>query len=186
MPRKGFVKENKPDTRSIFTMILQGDIPGKFVSETYKYFAIHDVEPRADVHVLVIPATEVRTLIDMEPHKQAELFREAFRVAKEFLHLSDYWLEVNVNRPYQEVFHVHVHVLSADVEYKGDRPPELKTPVSSTAAKPLTELDETELSELIEQTLATATNELALPAFRIQAHCDGSTPATLLICRAAA
>jgi histidine triad (HIT) family protein len=153
-------------------MILEGDVPGKFVSETYRHFAIHDVNPRADTHVLVIPVKEYKTLLDMESRARAELLVEAFRIATQILQLPSFYIEINVNKPYQEVLHVHVHVLSTDVAYRNDRTKENKHVVMGSSDSSLLALSVDDVSALIEDTIHTATETLGLSGFRIMALVD--------------
>ena len=42
---------------SVFTRILQGEIPAEILLETDRVFVIRDIAPQAPVHLLVIPKT---------------------------------------------------------------------------------------------------------------------------------
>ena len=46
------------DEPTIFTRILQGEIPGEILAETDNVFALRDIAPQAPVHFLVIPKTQ--------------------------------------------------------------------------------------------------------------------------------
>ena len=52
---------------SIFTKIINRQIPAKIAYEDDRYIAIHDINPQAPVHVLVIPKREIATLNDLSP-----------------------------------------------------------------------------------------------------------------------
>lgn len=104
---------------SIFTRILNGEIPGDFVARTERVFAIRDINPQAPVHVLIIPVTEqyrdVTELAAGDPGLMAEMVAMAKKIAAEHSN-GEYRLIFN-NGPSagQSVFHVHAHVL-ADIE----------------------------------------------------------------------
>ncbi|WP_193596210.1 HIT domain-containing protein [Microbacterium sp. YJN-G] len=104
---------------SIFTRILNGEIPGDFVARTERVFAIRDINPQAPVHVLIIPVTEqyrdVTELAAGDPGLMAEMVAMAKEIAAEHSN-GEYRLIFN-NGPSagQSVFHVHAHVL-ADIE----------------------------------------------------------------------
>ena len=100
---------------SIFTRILRGDIPGEIIAETERVFAIHDIDPQAPLHVLVIPKTEeygdVTELAAKNPGLLAELVALAKQVALEHAN-GEYRLIFNNGASAgQTVFHVHAHVL---------------------------------------------------------------------------
>ncbi|HCS60284.1 MAG TPA: histidine triad nucleotide-binding protein [Microbacterium sp.] len=100
---------------SIFTRILNGDIPGEIVIETENVFAIRDINPQAPLHMLVIPKTEqyrdVTELAAGAPALLAEMVTVAKQIADEHAN-GEYRLIFN-NGPSvaQSVFHVHAHVL---------------------------------------------------------------------------
>ena len=52
---------------SIFTRIIDGEIPSDFIYEDEHCIAIHDINPQAPVHALVIPRKPIRMLVDAEP-----------------------------------------------------------------------------------------------------------------------
>lgn len=51
---------------SLFTKIINGDIPCYKVAETEDYFAFLDINPNAKGHTLCIPKKEVDKLFDMD------------------------------------------------------------------------------------------------------------------------
>ena len=53
--KMGEAMEYEYDPANIFARILRGEIPNRTVLETAHSLAFHDVNPRAPVHVLVIP-----------------------------------------------------------------------------------------------------------------------------------
>ncbi len=105
---------------SIFTRILNGEIPAEILAETDRVFAIRDIAPKAPVHLLVIPKTpeyrDVTELAAADPALLAEVVEVAQRLAAE--HSSgDFRLVFNTGAGAgQTVFHVHAHVLSGDLD----------------------------------------------------------------------
>jgi len=102
-----------PET--IFSKIIAKQIPAKIQYEDEKYIVIHDIQPAAPVHLLVIPKKPIATLNDLTAG-DAELVGGAFLVAqkvmKELGH-SDYRTVFNCGAGAQQsVFHLHLHVLA--------------------------------------------------------------------------
>ncbi|WP_309069769.1 HIT domain-containing protein [Microbacterium sp.] len=107
---------------SIFTRILQGDIPGEIVAETERVFAIKDISPQAPVHLLVIPKTQeyrdVAALAAGAPSLLAEVIQLANDLAAEHAD-GDFRLLFNTGAGAgQTVFHVHAHVLAGGLGEK--------------------------------------------------------------------
>ncbi|HLS92841.1 MAG TPA: HIT domain-containing protein [Microbacterium sp.] len=107
---------------TVFTRILNGEIPGEIVAETDRVFAITDISPQAPLHVLVIPKTEqyrdVAELAEGDPALLAEIIAVAKRVAAEKAD-GEFRLIFNTGpNAGQTVFHVHAHVLAGDLEEK--------------------------------------------------------------------
>jgi histidine triad (HIT) family protein len=102
-----------PDT--IFAKIIRKEIPSKIAYEDDKYLVIHDIQPAAPVHVLVIPKREIATLNDLAA-ADAELVGGMFLVAKKVmadLGHSDYRAVINCGKGAQQsVFHLHLHVMA--------------------------------------------------------------------------
>lgn len=107
---------------SIFTRILQGEIPAEIVAETENAFAIRDIAPKAPVHILVIPKTaEYRNVVELaagDPALLAEVVGLANAVAAEHSD-GDFRLIFNTgDGAGQTVFHVHAHVLAGGLDEK--------------------------------------------------------------------
>lgn len=101
--------------KTLFERIADGDIPGDFVHEDDRCFAIRDINPQAPVHLLVIPRKPIPTLDDLEDG-DAGLIGHLFIVARDLARsegLDDGYRTVfNCgDRGGQEVPHLHLHVL---------------------------------------------------------------------------
>ena len=103
---------------SLFTKIINKQIPAKFAYEDAQYIAIHDIQPQAPVHVLVIPKRQIQTLNDLSPGDEAlvgGMFLVAKKVMEELGH-TDYRAVFNCGKGAQQsVFHIHLHVLAGRV-----------------------------------------------------------------------
>jgi histidine triad (HIT) family protein len=100
---------------SLFTKIIERKIPAKIAYEDEQYIAIHDINPQAPVHLLVIPKRLVATLNDLQP-ADAELVGGMFGVAAKLmkdLGQTDYRTVFNCGPGAgQTVYHIHLHVLA--------------------------------------------------------------------------
>lgn len=101
---------------SVFTRILNGEIPSEIVAQTERVFVIRDIAPKAPVHLLVIPKTEqyrdVTEVAAADPGLLSEMVEVAARMAREHAD-GDFRLVFNVGPGAgQTVFHVHAHVLA--------------------------------------------------------------------------
>ncbi len=100
----------------LFCAIAAGDIPADVVMRTDRVMAFRDIEPKAPVHVLVIPIDhhqDVPSVGLADPLLAAELLQTAFQVAEaEGVADSGYRLVANTGRDGgQTVPHAHLHVL---------------------------------------------------------------------------
>jgi histidine triad (HIT) family protein len=102
-------------SESIFTKIIDRKIPAKIAYEDDKYIAIHDINPQAPVHLLLIPKRLIATLNDLQP-ADAELVGGLLLLAARLmaqLGYADYRTVVNCGEQAgQSVFHIHLHVLA--------------------------------------------------------------------------
>ena len=100
---------------TLFTKIIARQVPAKIAFEDDRYIAIHDIQPQAPVHVLVIPKKVIPTLNDLSA-TDTELVGGLFLVAKNLMKSlghSDYRTVFNCGPGAQQsVFHIHLHVLA--------------------------------------------------------------------------
>ncbi len=101
---------------TIFTKIINREIPAQIVFENEEIIAINDINPQAPVHVLIIPKKMIPTINDLNP-EDAELVGRLFLIAKEIakekgIDKEGYRLVFNVNEGAgQTVFHIHLHLM---------------------------------------------------------------------------
>ncbi|HTL68312.1 MAG TPA: histidine triad nucleotide-binding protein [Lacunisphaera sp.] len=102
--------------KTIFQKIIDREIPAKFAHEDELCVAIHDVNPQAPVHVLVIPKNPLPRVGEAGPADQAllgHLLLTAAAVAKKLgVAETGYRIVINNGRDGGEsVPHLHVHLL---------------------------------------------------------------------------
>ena len=95
---------------SIFTKIINRDIPGHIVAEDDNYIAFLDISPLVHGHTLIVPKQEIDYIFDMEDDKLAGLHVFSKKVA-EAIKKSFNCKRVGVAVIGLEVPHVHVHLV---------------------------------------------------------------------------
>jgi histidine triad (HIT) family protein len=102
----------------IFCKIINKEIPSNPEHEDDLCMAFPDIHPRAKTHILIIPKKHIPTVKDMEASDEA-VFGRMFKVASDLAkkhNLEDYKLLISVGQKAgQEIFHVHLHLMSAPV-----------------------------------------------------------------------
>jgi histidine triad (HIT) family protein len=101
---------------SIFSRIISGEIPAELIYEDEHCVAIHDINPQAPTHVLVIPRQPIEKLSDANLDDQAllgHLMLAVGRIAGQ-LGVADAFRVVinNGEGAGQTVFHLHLHILA--------------------------------------------------------------------------
>lgn len=95
---------------SIFTKIVNGEIPCYKIAEDNNYVAFLDVNPNAKGHTLCIPKQEINKIFDMEEDHYLGLMKFSRKVAKA-LEKSVDCKRIGVAVVGLEVPHVHVHLI---------------------------------------------------------------------------
>lgn len=105
---------------SIFTKIINGEIPAYKVAENDTYFAFLDINPNAAGHTLVIPKKETNKLFDLTKEEYLSLLDFSYRVAKA-IEKTIPCKRVGMSVIGLEVPHVHVHLVPlntmADIQF---------------------------------------------------------------------
>ena len=95
---------------SIFTKIVNGEIPCYKVAETDDFMAFLDVNPNAKGHTLCIPKNETNKLFDLDKTEYLELM-DFSRLVAIALEKTVPCKRVGVSVIGLEVPHVHVHII---------------------------------------------------------------------------
>lgn len=99
---------------SIFTKIINKEIPATIRYEDEQFIAIDDIHPAAPVHILIIPKEPLKNLENVSVEDEqfhASLLLTARKVAKEAGINDNYKLMMNVGPQVQAVQHIHLHLL---------------------------------------------------------------------------
>lgn len=99
----------------IFCKIVAGTIPAKKVMEDELVLAFYDIEPKAPMHILVIPKNHLGSLAEAKPADEALLGRlllAAAEIAREHRLDAGYRVVISTGAEGgQTVDHLHVHLL---------------------------------------------------------------------------
>ncbi len=125
---------------SIFTKIIQGEIPCYKIAENDRFFAFLDINPIAEGHTLVVPKHETDYIFDLEDELFGELTLYAKKIAKA-IDESLGTIRTGIIVEGLEVPHAHIHLipiyfeeqpftLSRKIEVKQERMVELAKLIS--------------------------------------------------------
>ncbi len=103
-------------TETLFTKIINREIPADIVYEDELCLAFRDINPQAPLHVLLIPKTPIAKLSEISDSDQSllgHLLRTAPKIAEQQGHANAFRLVVNNGEDAgQTVFHLHLHILA--------------------------------------------------------------------------
>ena len=103
------------DSNNVFAKILRGDLPAQKVYEDGDTLAFMDIMPRCEGHMLVIPKSTARNLLDASPGQLAACMKTVQKVAAAAVKAYDAdgitLQQFNEPAGGQVVFHLHFHVL---------------------------------------------------------------------------
>ncbi len=103
----------------IFCKIVNKELPSKIEYEDENYMAFYDINPKAPIHLLIIPKKHIGNLNDMDDSNVkmiADMALIAKNLAKKLnIDKSGYRIVIN-NGPDsgQEVYHIHMHLLGGN------------------------------------------------------------------------
>lgn len=95
---------------SIFTKIVNGEIPAYKITEDADYLAFLDVNPNAKGHTLCIPKKEIDKIFDMDEDHYLGLMKFSRKVAKA-LEKTVVCKRIGIAVIGLEVPHTHVHLI---------------------------------------------------------------------------
>lgn len=95
---------------SIFTKIINGEIPAYKIAEDDKFLAFLDVNPNAKGHTLCIPKQEINKIFDLDQDLYLELMQFSRKIAIALEQAID-CKRVGMAVIGLEVPHVHVHLI---------------------------------------------------------------------------
>ncbi len=95
---------------SIFTKIINGEIPSYKVAENEEFIAFLDINPNAKGHTLCVPKQEINKIFDMDKGLYTRLMEFSYDVAQA-IEKAVPCKRVGVAVVGLEVPHVHVHLI---------------------------------------------------------------------------
>jgi histidine triad (HIT) family protein len=98
---------------SIFTRIIQGEIPAYVLAETDKFVAILDAFPLVPGHALVIPRDEIDYIFDIDNGDLGEMMIFGKKIAHA-IQAAVPCTKVGVSVVGLEVPHAHIHLIPID------------------------------------------------------------------------
>jgi len=130
---------------SIFTKIINGEIPAHKVAETVDFLAFLDVNPLREGHILIIPKKEIDYIFDVEDELYVGMMLFAKIVAKG-LKKAIPCEKIGVAVVGLEVPHAHIHLIPmnsvADMDFSKPKLHPSEEELSNTALKILEALRE--------------------------------------------
>jgi histidine triad (HIT) family protein len=102
---------------TIFSKIINGEVPADIVYQDEQVTAFRDIRPQAPIHILIVPNKEIPTVNDITVDDE-QLIGHMFIVAKQIaaqegVAENGYRLLINCNRDAnQEIFHLHLHLFA--------------------------------------------------------------------------
>ena len=100
---------------NIFLKIIKGELPCNKVYEDEKILSFYDINPKAPIHVLVIPKNKYVSFDDFIEKANSDEIEHFFKTVKKIandLKLKSYRIVANCGEEAgQVVFHYHMHIL---------------------------------------------------------------------------
>jgi len=98
---------------TLFTKIINGEIPADIVYQDEHVVAFRDIEPQAPVHILIVPRSEIAGAASVpETGDHQYLINAARKIAEQERLTSGYRLVINEGPDaMQSVPHLHMHLL---------------------------------------------------------------------------
>lgn len=100
--------------KSVFSQIIDREIPATIVYEDEKCIVINDINPKARVHLLIIPKKSISTLFDLTPEDKDVMGHMMLLLPQlaQAQKLDGFKTQINTGESAgQEVFHIHIHLL---------------------------------------------------------------------------
>ena len=110
---------------SIFTKIINREIPAYIVEEDDQHIAFLDINPLKLGHTLVVPKKEVNSIFDLEDDAYQEMFLFAKKIAEK-IKKNVKCTRIAISVVGLEVPHAHIHLIPidtiGDVNFEKKRP----------------------------------------------------------------
>lgn len=102
-------------TNCLFCKMANGTLASDKIYEDEQLFVIKDIHPKAKVHLLIIPKLHIENLMHTENHHRdllGDLMIALQKVARQ-QRIASFKTLINTGKNSgQEIFHLHIHLLS--------------------------------------------------------------------------
>ena len=100
----------------IFCKIINGDFGTEFVYENDVAVVFKDINPKADIQLLVVPKLHVESLNELNDKDLLGDLMMTVKSVTEKLNIKSYKTLINTGKEAgQEVFHLHIHILAGRI-----------------------------------------------------------------------
>jgi histidine triad (HIT) family protein len=102
-------------TDTIFTKIINREIPANIIFEDELCIIIEDISPQAPLHYLAIPKKEIIGVSDLDYNDNDIMGHLMLTIKKQMqnINVSNYRLVINNgSEAGQTIFHLHIHILA--------------------------------------------------------------------------
>ena len=103
------------DEKNIFAKIIRGELPAEKIFENDKVLAFMDIMPRSPGHLLVIPKSSARNILDIDDENLCEVIKVVKKLAiasKKAMNATGITIQqFSEADGGQEVFHLHFHII---------------------------------------------------------------------------
>ena len=102
-------------TDTIFTKIINREIPANIIFEDELCIIIEDISPQAPLHYLAIPKKEIIGVSDLDDKDKNIMGHLMLTIKKQMqnINVSNYRLVINNgSEAGQTIFHLHIHILA--------------------------------------------------------------------------
>ena len=104
-------------TDCIFCKIISGEFGTEFVYEDKDAVVFKDINPKANIHLLVVPKIHVESLNELDDVELLGRLMNVVRTITKQQGIKSYRTVINTGKDSgQEVFHLHIHILSGDIQ----------------------------------------------------------------------
>ncbi|BCN92406.1 histidine triad nucleotide-binding protein [Thiomicrorhabdus immobilis] len=102
------------EDKTLFCKIIDREIPADIVYEDDKCIVIKDINPKAKVHLLIIPKKPIPTLFELTPEDKDCMGHMMLLLPQlaQSQGLEGFKTQINTGESGgQEVFHIHIHLM---------------------------------------------------------------------------
>ena len=102
----------------IFCKIINKEFNTEFVYENESAVVFKDINPKADIHLLVVPKQHVESLNELDDENLLGKLLMTVKAVTKKEGIKSYKTIINTGKDAgQEIFHLHIHILSGNIKF---------------------------------------------------------------------